>query len=216
MPDYSLTLTFASSDLETIHAARESVVLARAFSDSDSNVAWVSFVPTPNNVVSWDDGYGLYFASALSPGGIQMGNAPTGVLLSGASYQLDSTDRFTFLPQDPPPGGAYRVFNQVPFGTFPALFLGLTQGAIVLGSDVPPTPAVSALVPATQFATFTPIASVYVWLQSNVASGMPVQLPPLARGSEKALSSFATLIPFAAPSALTFQYVASLGAFLPA
>ncbi|HXO19248.1 MAG TPA: hypothetical protein VOA87_04900 [Thermoanaerobaculia bacterium] len=212
MADFTLKLLIGQQDLVTIASAGESIVIARGFSDSESNLVWVSFSPGETNFVSWDDLYGLYAAVAPSSGRILPQSTKSGVA-SGMYY--------TFGPQAPlftgpsggagaPPAGSYRVFNKLQGS--PSMVFGSTLSVTANGIISTCNPATLQVVPLNQFATFTPIDTVYVWLQSGVISGDVVVLPP----AEMSLmaTSLSTTIRFAGPSTLSYAYSATLGAFV--
>lgn len=219
MTTYTLNLNFNQSDLEAISG--EKVVIARAFSDSESNVAWVCFQPLLDNQVSWDDNYGVYFAVAQSSGSLQKnGSLPVGII-SGASYRLDPNGIFSGPDsgQGSPAPGSYRVSNGMPSADHPFLFFGLTQGVNVNNVEIAPSPTNVTRIPANQFGTFTPLDAVYVWVQSNVAPGEIVELPPAADGFKSsvsgAVSSLSTMIQFSTPSTVAYKYSARFGGFVP-
>lgn len=219
MTVYTLNLNFNQSDLDAISG--EKVVIARAFSDSESNVTWVCFQPLLNNQINWDDNYGLYLAVAQSSGSLQMnGSLPVGII-SGASYRLDPSGIFSgpFTGQGTPAAGSYRVVNEMPSTDHPFLFFGLTQGVNVNNAEIAPGPANVARIPANQFGTFTPLDAVYVWVQSNVSPGEIIELPPAADGFKGpvfgTVSSFSTLIQLSTPSTVVYKYSARVGGFVP-
>jgi hypothetical protein len=102
----------------------------------------------------------------------------------------------------------------MPSTQYPALGFGLLQSATVNGAALSSLPSNLDIVPAMQFSTFTPLDTVYVWLQSGVRSGDIIALPPPAPMFSLAASSFSTKVQFAGPSTLTYQYDSSVGAFV--
>lgn len=216
MGAYTLQLRFSSQDLKTIAQAGESVVVAKAFSDSATNVAWVVFTPFENNFVSWDEAYAFFASPAQSSGTVQILSASQGTALSGRYYTFDGTGFEGPYPgETAPPAGSFRVINQVPSQQYPALGFGLLQSATVNGEGFPSLATNQEIVPAAQYATFTPLETVYVWLQSGVRTGAIVTLPPAAPRPAQAVAGFATEIQFAGPSTLTYSYDASTGTFFP-
>lgn len=218
MPTYTLQLVIDSTDLSTILQAGENIVLAKAFSDSPSNVAWLSFAPFVNNSVSWQDQYGMYGAVTMSSGQINPQSTTSMGIASGMYYNFGpTTPVFTgpFPGQDAPGPGSFRVFNLLPPASYPSFVFGLTQSATVNGAAAVACPATAQVVPANQFATFTPLETVYVWLQSGVAAGAVIAVPPLSGLSLQATSR-ATKVQFAGASSLTYVYSSASGAFVPA
>lgn len=215
MPTYSLNLLFDPADLQTIYAAGEQVVVARAFSDSDSNVAWVVFAPLVSNQVSWQDSYGLY--ASRSSGSITMSATTDVGIPSGTYYNLTPQGTFDgpFKGAEAPPAGSYRAFNQMT--SYPYFNSGLIQAATVNGTAVAAGPTTTVVVPASQFGTFTPQSTVYVWLQSHIAAGAAVQVPPPAMTAVGSVSSPSTMIQFpSGTTSLTYRYDAKTASFLPA
>jgi hypothetical protein len=212
MPTYTLTLVFDTTDLQTIYAAGEQVVVAPALGDSASNVAWVTFSPFQNNQIAWQESHGLY--AAQSSGMVKMQSTTGDDIPAGTYYNLTSAGVFEgpFTGAGAPPAGSYRAFNQMPSPAY--LAFGLIQAAVVNGTQIPAAPVNSANVPASQFGTFTPSSAVYVWLQSNVAAGDIVQVPPPA-GAFRTASSSSTLIQFpGGVTDLAYKYDAKTGGFV--
>ncbi|HYG64979.1 MAG TPA: hypothetical protein VEL74_20520 [Thermoanaerobaculia bacterium] len=217
MPSYTLQLMISAQDLTTLRQAGESIVIARAFSGSSPNVAWVSFAPFSSNTVTWDDAYGLFASPAQSSGTIQILSQTSGTAASGMYYNFaDASFSGPFSGASAPGAGSFRVFNQMPSSQYTALGFGMLQSATVNGSALPARPANLDIVPAMQFSTFTPLNTVYVWLQSGVSSGDIVTLPPLSMGAALAVSSRATKVQFSGTSSLSYVYESSVGAFVPA
>jgi hypothetical protein len=214
---YTLTLTISAQDLGTIYQAGENIILAKAFSDSTSNMAWLSFRPFEANQVSWIEECGLYASRQENAVQVQVA---TKIGIPSGEYFNYVNDNFEgpFTGEGAPPTGSYRVFNQdagmsVDFGMF--------QQASFNGQEVAGSPTISVNIPNQQFATFTPQTAVYVWLQSGVKTGQTVQVPPPAHGSgsgsdlPKSVSSRSTLVEFGTSTSLTYHYDASVGAFVP-
>lgn len=214
---YTLTLTISAQDLATIYQTGENIVLAKAFSDSTSNMAWLSFRPFEANQVSWTEECGLY--ASRQENAVQI-EVATKIDIPSGEYFNYVNDNFEgpFKGEGAPPAGSYRVFNQdagmsVDFGMF--------QQASFNGQENAGSPTISVNIPNQQLATFTPRAAVYVWLQSGVTSGSPVQVPPPANGAGDAhklpqsVSSRSTLVEFGTSTRLTYRYDSSVGVFVP-
>jgi len=221
MSTYTLQLMINSTDLSTLLEAGENIILARAFSDSASNVAWVSFKPFGNNSISWEDQYGMYGAVTMSSGQINPQSTTLIDVASGMYYNFGpATPVFTGPYSGPsaPGPGSFRVFNLLPPTAYPSFVFGLTQNATVNGAAAAASPTTAQVVPANQFATFTPLETVYVWLQSGVAAGAVVTVPPLVgltAGLTLQATSRATKIQFTGASSLTYVYSSTAGAFVP-
>ncbi len=216
MPAYNLRLLIDAADLPTIQSVGLSVVLARAFSDASSNVAWASFAPFEQNTVSWDNVYGLYAAASVSSSRIQPQSTTALGIPSGMYYNFGGSFAGPFAGDFAPAVGSYRVVNKIPSAQSPTFVFGLAQSVTSNGILATSNPATMATVPANFFATFTPLDTVYVWLQTNAAPGNVVQVPPpLAQGFAPGVSGGSTTVQFNTPSTLTYRYSATVGGFLP-
>lgn len=216
MAAYTLQLLISPTDLSTILQAGENIVLAKAFSDSPSNVAWVSCAPFQTNTISWDNSYGMYAVVSMASGKIQPQSTTSIGIASGMYYNFGPTPVFTgpFSGENAPPPGSFRVFNLMPPSNNPSFVFGLIQNVTANGVALNSSPTTAQVVPANQLATFTPLDTIYVWLQSGVAAGAVLSIPPLA-GDSFAVSSRATKVDFTSASTLSYVYSSTTGAFVP-
>jgi hypothetical protein len=172
---FSLSLNIDSQSLNYIKAAPQNIVIAKPVASSNPNVAWLSFDPFGSNTVTWDESYGIYASTT------QFQNGATINKMSEAPYPAQDGTLYTLTPSavftgpstsgNPPPAGTFEVINNMPPSQYPALTFGLEQKATVNGSAQQATPLNAQVVLATQTAMFTPLTTVFVWLQANLSSG---------------------------------------------
>ena len=176
MADFTLNMTIDSDSLPLIRAAQERIVLAKPVGGGSPNVVWQSFDPFGNNGVNWTEQFGLYASNTLVINGATIRKMsdqnPAEVeryysFTSGAVFEGPFTDARVGP-------GQYAAANAMPNSLYPALTFGLTQVATVnnMVSGANPLNAVSVL--PNRFVTFTPITTVYVWLEANIASSTVV------------------------------------------
>ncbi len=206
---YSLQLDIAANDLATIVEAGENIVLAKVFSDSPSNIAWISLPPLSHNRIEWLDEYAVYYAT--QSGGVNFIQTsalgiPSGTYFTLTSKGLDGPK----TGSEAPPQGSYRAINQ----TSSTQTLGLAQA---VGGGNTSSPIVATAVPQSQLATWTPLPAVYVWLATGISTGATITVPPSAQGAgaeSRAISSRSTRIDFQKSNSVHCLYDAAKGAFV--
>jgi hypothetical protein len=211
MLTYSIELIIDSQDLHAIKAAQQQIVLAKPVNDTClPNVAWQSFDPGSDNVVTWSEEYGVYASNTNLVHGariLKTSSMPYPAQ-DGAYYSFatDATFYGPFQSSDAPAPGQYGVSNEVPSAHYPALVFGLVQNAIINDTAFNFRPLNAQLVGAKQRATFTPLCSVYIWLQSTLSSGTVITRAP----RKVALVTFDQRI-----NAQTLKYDSARGIFVP-
>lgn len=211
MQTYSIELIIDPQDLSAIKAAQEQIILARPVSDTYiPNVAWQSFDPIVDNVVTWSEEYGIYASNTnLFHGARILKTSSMPYPAQPGAYYSFATDASFYGPL--PEAGAsnakqFGVSNDVPSANYPALVFGLVQNAIINDTAFNFRPLNAQPVRAHQRTTFTPLNTVYIWLQSQLASGTVItQLP-----RKVAIVTFDGLI-----NAQTLKYDAASGMFVP-
>jgi hypothetical protein len=225
MTTYALEVIFNQSDLKLINQAGEKVVLIKQVPKGGYKVAWVTFDPFQQNTVTWDDDYFLYASSTQPVEGTQI----AGWTMQEAQAQNDyvfSSDR-TFSVPHPDPNllpGQYMVFNNMVFDREPWLTFGMAQAFELNGNTQKPQPINAAVVPAKQFARFTPENRVLIFLATNIMDstvhndvrldsymGM-IAFKSVVPGSAE---SVATELNLSATNKISVNYSASDGKFLP-
>jgi hypothetical protein len=211
MLTYSIELMIDPEDLHAIKAAQQQIILAKTVSNTCMpNVAWQSFDPGTDNVVTWSEEYGIYASNTNLVHGariLKTSSMPYPAQ-DGAyySFETDATFYGPFQNSDAPERGQFSVCNEVPSSHYSALVFGLVQNAIVNDTAFNFRPINAQVVSAKQRATFTPLPSVYIWLQSRLSSGMVItQMPRTAT-----LVSFKNQI-----NAQTLKYDSASGSFVP-
>jgi hypothetical protein len=179
MMDFSLTLNFNSTDFSNIKA--ENLMIAKAVASAGSpsgpSVVWLSFAPWANNVITWTENYGLYAMQGKAQNGATIRcdaqNTDNGGTASdGPSYYTFADREFSGPLSDggqKVAPGSYGIFNNN-INNMSTVF-GLCQAASVSGTPVPLS-AINALdVPKAQLVTFTPITTIYIWLEKSGKQG---------------------------------------------
>lgn len=175
MPDYTLQLLIDDQDLITLKAAQLNIILAKPVGSASSmpNVIWQSFDPFIDNTVSWTENYGIYASNTV----VQNGAAITKLssvnpAQDGSYYSFASSATFNgpFRDQGAPDTGTYQVNNDMPAAQYPSLVFGLLQSATINNVVTPSRPLNAQVVPAAFFADFTPLTTVYAWLQASILS----------------------------------------------
>lgn len=160
---YTLTLVIGEAHVRALAETGAQLVLAKSAGNAKPNLAWLAWNPAPENVVRWDETYGIYAAEAA----FAEGREPR---------MLDSVhpaaDRRVYPfhgtafgpPGDGPrvPRRHYDVRNAAPF----AVAFGLLQDAVVNGTTRR-SPVNAVVVPPTFTADFTAVAKLYIWSQAS-------------------------------------------------
>lgn len=175
MSDYTLDLTIDDDSLAILRGSQLKITLAKPVSESAPNVTWVVFDPWAANKVEWTEEFGIYAApeTAYQNGATITRLSDKFTVEDAAYYTFDSSTTFKGpnTGTEAPGIGQYKVYNEMPNTLYPKLTFGLEQKASVNGGKIDPAPINAALVPAALNATFTPLTTVYVWLQAQYTSG---------------------------------------------
>jgi hypothetical protein len=141
MATYKLRLHFNPNDLRALISNRYNVVIVKdlGFFYNDRPVAWLSVRPRAENVVTWEEEYGIYSSLTAPERGARIEIMSfTGLPASrGKFYELNSSGRFD-PPQDgvpPVPADVYEARNQYDTPNH-LLALGLYQKANVDGAPL--------------------------------------------------------------------------------
>ncbi len=172
MPSFTLNVEFNSSDLSTILAAKERVVILKTPVIAEQSVVWVAFSPFEANEVSWEDDYAVYASQSETLNGA--------VIKRMAEQQAEPQMWYPFKEGafGPPVKaanigpGEYGIRNQQ--FDVPALTFGMAQAAQVNGEVVHYQPLNAQTVLRGQEAVFTPEDSIAVALMARVESGFVI------------------------------------------
>ncbi|MEW6732591.1 MAG: hypothetical protein AB1489_14780 [Acidobacteriota bacterium] len=175
MPEFNLNLLIdPNQDLPLIKAAQLNIILAKPIGGGAPNVAWQSFDPFPDNNVEWTEEYGLYASTTQVNNGARITKmSTTGYpAQSGAYYSFTSNATFNgpITDGNVPPANSYKIVNDMPSSQYPALTFGLMQSASINGVAAQFRPINAQTVLSKLDVTFTPLTTVYVWLQAQLVS----------------------------------------------
>jgi hypothetical protein len=169
---FELDLNIDADSLKTINGAGLQVILAKTSgSKSSPTVSWVAFTPFEANAITWVETYGIYASSSTVQKGVVIQKmSDVFPAQDGASYTFDQSATFSGPDTSGSvPLGSFNTINQMP-PVNSSLTFGLEQSAIVRGVAIQPAPLNAQSLPSGMNATFTPLTTVWVWLQANTAS----------------------------------------------
>ena len=173
--NYTLDLIIDEKSLQIIRAAQLKITVAKPVSGGSPNVTWLVFDPFEGNKVEWTEEFGIYASpnQEIQNGAVITRLSEVFPAQDAAYYNFDSSATFNGpnTGSGAPGVGEYKVYNDMPVSNYPALTFGLEQKAAINGTGIDPSPINAALVPAALNATFTPLTTVYVWLQATFTSG---------------------------------------------
>ena len=175
MPTYTLELSINAQDLETIEGAGENIILAKPVNSAGGtpNMAWLSIKPLKGNQIMWTEDYAMYASTTTQfQGGSIIQTISTAYpALDGVCYAFDVNG---FSGQtaglQPVSKGSYSALND--YTAQPAMTFGLTQSATTTSGNVTLSPLNAQSVPKDQQVIFTPFPTVWVWLETQVTSGV--------------------------------------------
>ena len=176
MPTYTLELSIDANDLEVIKGAGENIIVAKPVNSAigTPNVAWLSIIPLEGNQITWTENYAMYASTMQVQGGasIFQTSATPYPAEDGICYDLDPAGVFTGPTTGPQAvsTGSYSSLNN--YTALPAMTLGLTQSATTTSGNFTLNPLNAQSVPSLQQVIFTPLTTVWVWLQSQISSGV--------------------------------------------
>jgi hypothetical protein len=174
MPTYTLNLSISAQDLETIAAAGENIIVAKPVTNASGtpNVAWLSVPPLENNQITWVEDYAIYASTTeiASGAAIFQSSVTSFPAEDGVCYDFATSGAFggPVTGPQPVPLGSFSTLND--FTSRSAMTFGLTQSANANGGLISLSPLNAQSVPEQQQAVFTPLTTVWVWLEANVRS----------------------------------------------
>lgn len=172
MSTYKLKLSFTPEQLKTFYAAGVNIAVAKPSQENmGPNVVWQSIRPMQEVEVEWNEEYGIYAsASAISNGAVLRKMSKSDFpAIDGKGYVLHPEGVFEATGPEGQKGSFYGTNNYPEDLTF-----GLFQDAVIGGNKVPGNAISAAPVMRGNTAQMTPYTTVYVWLQSLVASNTVV------------------------------------------
>lgn len=172
---YTLDVLFEKEDLNLIYQTDEKVVLIKKVAEGGYKVAWLAFTPYEHNNIKWNNDYFLYSSYNWPTEGIKItiGSTTLQSAQDQSDYKLNSDKTFSKAqPDSSLQPGQYLVVNDVPSNQHPWLIFGLAQSYLLNDQPQKPRPVNAVIVPARQFARFTPENKVLIFLASNLTAGM--------------------------------------------
>lgn len=207
MLSFMLETAFTQQDLDRIYTSGSNVVVAKPNNGGAPNVAWIVYRPLVDNVIEWEEQYGIYASNADVINGA--------VLTQMSQTDVPASDNvlYPFTPSGyfgPPESGgvsgsftARNDYDNLPKGY---LTMGLFQKATVNGSTGPANAVSAAPVIYRSKAQMTPFTTVYLWIQSQVRSNTVVTN----------VTSPQTRVTFGGGvTKVSLRYNANTGTFLP-
>jgi hypothetical protein len=171
--NFRLNLTIKDADLRILTGAGLRITVAKPVGGGKPNVAWLVFDPFMGNTVEWEEEYGLYASITEIKHGArisQISELPPKVT-DGKSYLFGLDQIPVFDPGDDSCNvGSFQIENLIAFEKFPQLAFGLTQKALINQNAIGASYINLAMVPAQMNVIFTPLTTVYVWLQNMYSS----------------------------------------------
>ena len=174
---FHLSTSFTVADLERFDRGKTKIVIAKPSNDGgDPNVAWIAYNPLQQNMVNWEEEYGIYASntSVESGGAVLLQLSATDFPANiGKTYLFGQSGSFG-PPQDDGQENAYRAVNA--YNNLPKGFMtfGLYQNALVDGSSYEKNAVSAAPVLYKSRVTMTPYTTVYLWTQSEAKSNSVV------------------------------------------
>jgi hypothetical protein len=170
---YAVVIQIDAESVRALASAVARVVLAKESPTGRSNVAWLTWEPRAVSVVTWDEKYGLYAASAAQTAETAL--RITAMVFPAVERTVCSYRNGSFVAPVADGGIPPRHFDVRNESDQPATF-GLVQTASVDGLSTC-GPINAAVVPAGFAADFTPLTTLRIWAQQAVGNGAIVNVP---------------------------------------
>lgn len=172
---YTLNTFFTKDDLVRFFASGSNIVVAKPSAGGPHgdkpNVAWVVFRPLQSNTMTWTEEYGIYASN------VELNNGVVLTQMSRSEFPALDGKIYEFAPNGtfgpPTAGGQAGSFSVLNYYDNPPrryLTFGLCQNATVNGEVAEGNAISAATVLYQSKAVMTPFTTVYLWVQSQVAS----------------------------------------------
>ena len=200
MAAYNLTIQLSNEDVHTINAAQQKIVIVKQVGGSSgSPVAWVTFSPFENNLVSWEQEYGVYASTTqVQAGATIQKTSAVNPATSGVIYPFE-TGSF-----GDPTGNAgtnnYGVENEYS----QQFTFGMAQSVTANGSKYDAAALNAVPVLSNEQAIFTPIEIVSVFLHAQFNNGVIISN----------ITSNALDVDLTSEPSVTIHYDSSQGKFI--
>jgi hypothetical protein len=185
MATYSIELLIDHKDLPAIKASKRRIILARSANKEQApNVIWQSVaIPEDRRMIkqyrlqiAWSDEYGIYAANTRLVHGARLllSSSLPYPACAGHLYNFSADARFHGpypISQRAMRSAQMYVTNHVPVEQYPSLVFGLAQPATINGHSSLIMPLDAEVVAAQRSKNFSPLNTVTIWLEADVAAG---------------------------------------------
>jgi hypothetical protein len=174
MSNYQLNIAFDNAGLAAITQAGQSVTIVKQTSAGGKPVAWISFTPQQQNMITWTEQYAVYSSTTNLQSGAQIITSSTANAVGGSSYTINSAGYFNAGVSGATDANSYEIINQDPLlmvNGVEMVTAGLVQAAAVNGSSIS-APMCATPILYNQSGMFTPIETIQVFTSYYSNNGM--------------------------------------------
>jgi hypothetical protein len=176
MSNYQLNIAFDHAGLAAITQADQSVTIVKQTSAGGKPVAWISFKPQQQNIITWTEQYAVYCSTTNIQSGAQIVTSSTANAVGGSSYTINSSGDFNSGVSGATDANTYEIINQDPLlmvNGIEMVTAGLVQAATVGGSLIT-APMCATPILYNQSGFFTPIETIQVFTSYYSNNGMVI------------------------------------------
>jgi hypothetical protein len=172
MLSYTLNIAFEKEDVRKINQIGERIILVKQTNpaSNQNQVAWVAFDPFENNTVNWHEIYYVYSSTNELKSGATIKKASYEDAGNGSVYNFRN-NVFSLDPNLRVDTDTFGIYN----ATTNDLSFGLAQNVTVNNSFYSAAPINATTVLAGQYANFTPMTQVSVFLQKYTTDGFVLE-----------------------------------------
>lgn len=169
MSSYKLTIQFKTKDVHIINESKQQITLVKEVHGSNgSPVSWVTFSPFENNVITWEEEYGIYVSiTEIKAGANIIKTSAVNPATSGVCYPFD-TGAFKSPETGKHKENSYNIKNE----TSKKYTFGMAQSVIANGKKFDANPLNAVPVLSHEPAEFTPIEKLQVFLHAEFDNGV--------------------------------------------
>lgn len=174
MSNYTLNIQISTEDVHLLNAAGQQVAIVKEVGGaSGTPVSWVAFSPFENNIVAWEEQYGLYASNTpVRDGEKILKMCDIYPATPGVYYPFENG--YFGPPEGQVPGNSYGVENK----SNQQFTFGFAQSVTANGMSFNANPLNAVPVPPQSKAVFTPIEKVKVFLHARFDSGVVISYIP--------------------------------------
>jgi hypothetical protein len=176
MSNYQLNIAFDNAGLAAITQAGQSVTIVKQTSAGGKPVAWISFQPQEQNIITWTEQYAVYSSTTNLQSGAQIVTSSTANAVGGSSYTINSSGYFNPGVSGATDANSYEIINQDPLlmvNGVEMVTAGLVQAAAVNSSSIT-APMCATPILYNQSGMFTPIETIQVFTSYYSNNGMVI------------------------------------------